>query len=58
MGGKKSRRHINFPYLTRVEMERYCSNRERLRFVQKCNVIISSVKIRFIKNKYGTYNNY
>lgn len=54
-GWKKSSISINFtPHLTGMEMDCHCSNKERLHFVQKCDVvIISSVRTCFINVKYG-----
>lgn len=47
------------PLLTEMEMEHHCSNKERLHFVQKCDlVIISSVRTHFINVKYGKYDDY
>lgn len=42
-----------------MEMDHHCSNKERLHFVQKCDlVIISSVRTHFINVKYGKYDDY
>lgn len=51
---------INFiPYLTEMEINHHCGNKERLHFVQMCDiVIISSVRTHFINVKYDKYNNY
>lgn len=46
-------------YLTEMEMDYPCSDKERLHFVYKCDlVIISSVRTHFINVKYGKYNEY